>query len=643
MSIGVIKSRVKIIRKILLQHSSKQYILRLQHRVITNLRSMAIKLPMTKRIVMQLPGIETVIRRITSSLDLRFSLYSKWTQKFDQLDDAARSTIRAHIASLPNRPQIAVVMPVYETPEKYLRASIESVLKQIWPEWQLCIADDASPSPYIARTLMSYADNPRIKIIRRSQNGHISAATNSALNLVTADWVALLDHDDLLPEHALYRVALEILAHPEAQVIYSDEDKIDENGQRYAPYFKPDFDEDLLLGQNMISHLGVYRRDLLTRINGFREGYEGSQDHDLSLRATFVAGTTGVRHIPSVLYHWRQIGNGHSFSKSSIDKCIKNSRRAVKEHLLLKGIDAKVEAAPLIPMWHRVKFPLPSNLPLVSIIIPTRDRSDLLRTCLYGVLHKTDYPNIEVLIADNGSTTSDAIKLFTEAVTDPRVIIIPVTGDFNFPRIVNKACSKAKGEIYLLLNNDTEIIEDGWLREMVSHAIRPDIGAVGAKLIYKNGKIQHGGTVVGVGGVGAHLLTGLDRSDPGPFGMLGLLRSVSAVTGACLALRRDVWEAVGGMDEKHLAEAFNDVDLCLRIRELGLRIVWTPFAVLKHHESASRGLDTHGENALRFKAESDWMKLRWGKKLERDPYYSINYTNDDAHYQLAFPPRKYCN
>jgi GT2 family glycosyltransferase len=245
---------------------------------------------------------------------------------------------------------------------------------------------------------------------------------------------------------------------------------------------------------------------------------------------------------------------------------------------------------------------------------------------------------MDIVVADNDSSESAAIQLLREVSFDPRVNIIHIPGLFNFSYIVNVARRAAKGKVLLLLNNDTEVIEKNWLREMVSHAIRPDVGAVGAKLIYENGKIQHAGTVIGVGGVGAHLLTGLDRSDPGPAGILGLLRSVSAVTGACLAIRTEVWDAVGGMDEQHLIGAFNDVDLCLRIRDLGLRIVWTPFAELKHHESASRGLDIDGEQAIRFKVEVDWMKLRWGNKLERDPYYSINYKKDDAHCQLEMGP-----
>jgi hypothetical protein len=335
------------------------YLIRLRTLLAVYLRLFAVKFPTTKRVLIRLPGFNSILHHLLCFLEQKHTPYIEWTKLHDKWDDQARSTIRAHIACLPIRPQISVVMPVYKTPEKYLRASIESVRSQLWTEWQLCIADDASNSPHVERVLASYSNDPRIQIIRRDKNGNISAATNSALKLATYDWVALLDHDDLLPEHALYRVALEILAHPEAQIIYSDEDKIDKNGFRYDPYFKPDFDEDLLLGQNMISHLGVYRRDLLKKLNGFREGYEGSQDHDLALRAISIVGPKVVRHIPIVLYHWRQIRTSSSFSNRNLNKCVQNSRKAVRDYLSSKGIDAKVGAAPLVQFCNKVSYTLP--------------------------------------------------------------------------------------------------------------------------------------------------------------------------------------------------------------------------------------------------------------------------------------------
>ncbi|MFS3136896.1 glycosyltransferase family 2 protein [Gluconacetobacter sacchari] len=564
--------------------------------------------------------------------------YEDWIARHDTLTAQDEVAIRTDITRFPRRPLLSVVMATYETPERYLRAAIASLQGQIYEEWELCVADDASSATHVARILdEAAAADPRVRVIHRPVRGHISAASNSALDLATGEWVVLMDHDDLLPPDALYELAAEIVAHPDAQVIYTDEDKIDDRDRRYNPYFKPDFDPDLLLGQNLLSHLTAYRRDLILSLNGFREGLEGSQDHDLALRATGACGPNAVRHIPRILYHWRQQTSRRSFSQSAMARCIAAARTAIAGHLAARGVEAAI--LPAAGIHHRIVFPVPDPAPLVSILIPTRNRADLLRVCLDGVLKRTDYPAIEVLIADNDSTEPDARALLKHVQSDPRVRVIPQPGPFNFARITNRVAAEARGEILLLLNNDIEVIESGWLREMVSHAVRPDVGAVGCRLLYPNGRLQHGGTALGVGRIGGHILTGARRDDYGPFGVLGLLRSASAVTAACLALRRDVWRQVGGMDDINLAVAFNDVDLCLKIRALGLRIVWTPFAELYHHESASRGPDQSGSNAERFRREEDFMIARWGDALLNDPYYNPNYTLKNANFSLATPPR----
>jgi glycosyltransferase involved in cell wall biosynthesis len=567
--------------------------------------------------------------------------YRRWVRQYDTLSDADRAAIRAHIIRLPRRPLISVVMPAYETPERFLREAIASVQAQLYPHWELCVADDASPSPHVARALDEAArDDPRIRWVRRETNGHICAATNTALALASGEWVALMDHDDLLAEHALYEVAVAINAHPDAAVIYSDEDKVDAKGRRSDPYFKPDFDPDLLLGQNLVNHFGVYRRDLLAAIGGLREGLEGSQDHDLALRAVAACGAERVRHIPAVLYHWRQASGSASFSEAHLARCVDAARRAVAWHL---GPRAEVTAAPLAPRYLRVTWPLPDPAPLVSVIIPTRDHADLLGRCLQGLLQRTDYAPIEVLIADNGSEEAATHELFATLARDARVRILPLPGPFNYARLNNRAVAEARGEVLLLLNNDTEVIEPGWLREMVSHAVRPEIGAVGCKLLYPNRRLQHGGVVLGIGwpgGVAGHCFAGAPGEAAGPFGLLALARSASAVTAACLAVRRSVFEEVGGLDEENLPVAFNDVDLCLRIRERGYRNLWTPFAVLYHLESVSRGLDVEGEKARRFQREVAYMRRRWGEALDNDPYWNPNLSLSDSMRTLAWPPRR---
>ncbi|HEY4254539.1 MAG TPA: glycosyltransferase family 2 protein [Roseomonas sp.] len=570
--------------------------------------------------------------------------YRRWIARFDALSAADRAAIGRQIAALPDCPVFSVVMPAYGTPEHFLRQAIASVQAQLYPHWELCIADDASPTPTVARVLAeAAAADPRIRWIRRPVNGHISAASNSALGLARGAWVVLMDHDDLLAPEALHELAVAIAAHPDVQVIYSDEDKVDGAGRRYGPYFKPDFDPDLLLGQNMISHLGAYRRDLLDRIGGFREGFEGSQDHDLALRATAACGPAAVRHIPRVLYHWRQDAGPASFSESSLERCILASRRAVTEHLAGQGVAATVSAAPLAALHSRVAFPLPAPAPLVSVIVPTRDRAPLLRACLDGVLRRTDYPAIEVLVADNGSVEPATFALFEALREDPRVRILPMPGPFNYSHLNNRAAAEARGEVLVLLNNDIDVIGPDWLGEMVSQAVRPGVGAVGAKLLYADGRLQHGGILLGLGwptGVAGHFATGAPGGDAGPFGWLALLRGASAVTGACLAVRREVFNAVGGLDEVNLPVAFNDVDFCLRLREAGYRNLWTPFAELHHLESASRG-DDHGRgNAERASREMIYMHARWGALLHEDPHWNPNLSLVSGGMDLAGTPRR---
>jgi GT2 family glycosyltransferase len=567
--------------------------------------------------------------------------HRRWVAAFDTLDDSDRARIRSQINMLAACPVISVVMPVYNTPESYLRAAINSVRAQIYPHWQLCIADDASPSSHVVTMLeQAAATDDRIRWVRRDANGHISAATNTALTLASGEWVALMDHDDILPEHALYELALEMMAHPDAQVIYSDEDRIDDNGLRSHPYFKPDFDPDLLLGQNVFNHLGAYRRELLQRLGGLRIGFEGSQDHDLALRASALVEPDQIRHIAKILYHWRKTSSSVSFSDSDIASCAEASRRAVREHLAGRGVPAEVAPAPLAPNYNRVIWPVPEPAPLVSVIIPTRDRIELLATCVDGLLHRTNYPAIEVLIVDNDSSSPDALAYFARIQTDPRVRVIAAAGPFNYSELNNRAATQARGEILLLLNNDIKVIEGDWLRELVSHAMRHDIGAVGAKLLYADGRLQHGGIVLGIGGVAGHYRVGERRNSAGPFGWLALTRTTSALTGACLAVRRAIYNEVCGLDAQDLPVAFGDVDLCLRIQEHGYRNIWTPAAELYHLESASRGLDSKGKNAERFRRETAVMLRRWDGILQFDPCWNPNLSLDSTHGVPAWPPRQ---
>ena len=556
-----------------------------------------------------------VQRRLAAAED---EAYRAWIARHDTLDDADRAAIANRIAALPPV-CLSVVMPVFDPPEAWLRAAIASVRAQLWPHWQLCLADDASRAPHVARVLAACADDPRIRITARAGNGGISAASNSALALATGDYVALLDHDDLLPPHALYRIAEAIAAHPDAAMIYTDEDQLDARGRRCQPAFKPDFDPTLLRSRNLVSHLGVYRRDLLLDLGGLREGVEGSQDFDLALRVAERVGPARIRHIPAVLYHWRQAGP-QSFSQRALARCAASSRRAVQDHLLRTGCDATAGAHPLVPAAVRVRHALPAPLPPVSLIVPTRDRADLLARCAEGVLHRTDYARIELVIVDNASREPATQALLDRLAADPRVRVLRHDAPFNFSALCNAGAAAATGDVIVLLNNDVEMLGAGWLRELVAHALRPPVGAVGAKLLYPDFSVQHAGLVLGAGpdGVAIHACARAPREAAGPGGMLWLEREVGAVTAACLAIRRALYHDVGGMDEQ-LPVAYNDVDLCLRLRARGLSIVWTPFAELLHHESATRGRSDD-------RAAAALLRARWGAALARDPCYNDNFS-----------------
>lgn len=565
--------------------------------------------------------------------------YDRWLQLYDTNTPAALAELRAAVGTLARPPLISVVMPVYNAPEKWLRRAIESVRNQVYGNWELCIANDASPALHIRPLLDSYAaTDPRIKVVHRTKNGHISLSSNSALELVTGEYVALLDHDDELPPRALARMALEIARHPDAVFFYSDEDKIDERGRRYDAYFKPDFLPDLLLGQNCLSHLSVIRTDAIRTVGGFRAGLEGSQDWDLALRIVENLPADRVRHVPEVLYHWRAIAGSTALAVGEKNYTVRAAERALRDHLARRQLAATLEPVPG-DHW-RVRYALPDPAPLVSLIIPTRDRLALVRTCVESLLEKTDYPAFEILILDNESTESPTLAWFAEIqARDPRVKVLHYPHPFNYSALNNFGVRHAAGTIVGLLNNDLEVITPGWLAEMVAHAVRPEIGAVGAMLYYPDDRIQHAGVVLGLGGVANHAFYRYPRGTHGYFNRARLVQNFSAVTGACLLIRKAVFEEVGGLNEQQLAIAFNDIDFCLKVRAAGYRNLWTPFAEFYHHESASRGAEDTPEKLARFAREVDYMRRTWGPMLDNDPAYNPNFSLEIEGFKLANPPR----
>ena len=532
-------------------------------------------------------------------------------------------------------PLISLLLPTYNTDVVLLRACIESVLAQTYPHWQLCIADDASADLRLRECLQEYQSrDKRIQVVFRPENGHIAAASNSALEIAKGEYVALLDHDDTLAPQALHRVYVAIAENPQVQLVYSDEDKIDAVGERFDPHFKPGWNPDLLLCQNYICHLTVLNSQLVNEVGGFREGTEGSQDHDLLLRCLPHLHSDNVVHIPEMLYHWRAVEGSTALAGVNKGYAMKAGLRAVADYLERESLPARVEPG-VAPNTYNVRWELPEPAPLVSLLVPTRDGIDILKPCVDAILSRTDYPNYELLILDNQSRCTKTLDYLYEVTADPRVSVHRWDHPFNYSTINNFGASIAKGEILGLINNDIEPINGDWLREMVSHACRPEIGCVGAKLYYPNDTIQHGGVILGIGGVAGHAHKYFHRSDYGYFSRLHLVQNLSAVTGACLLVRKSIFEQVGGLNEENLAVAFNDVDLCLKVREAGYRNLWTPNAELYHHESVSRGADDTAAKRRRAQGEAEYMRKRWGKLLDTDPAYNPNLTLVHEDFSLA--------
>ncbi|MEQ6473253.1 glycosyltransferase family 2 protein [Comamonas sp. wu1-DMT] len=562
--------------------------------------------------------------------------YQEWIEDVEAIGLPSVEQVQAQLETMAHKPLISIVMPVYNTDEIYLKACIDSVLSQSYPYWELCIADDASPKPHIKQVLQAYErQDSRIKVVYREKNGHISLASNSALDIAQGEFVALLDHDDALPMHALFFMAEAINEKPAAQILYSDEDKLDKNGQRFEPHFKSDWNPDLFYSQNYVSHLGVYKRDLLQRIKGFRTGVEGSQDQDLLLRCLPHVKGENIIHIPRVLYHWRTVEGSTALASGEKSYTTEAGIKALRDHFAQNGPKGIEVEAGIVPNTYRVRWPIPKKQPLVSLLIPTRDRRSLTEVAVRSILEKTTYSNYEILILDNGSIEPETLEFF-ELIQkeDGRVRVLRYDYPFNYSAINNFGEQHAKGSIIGLVNNDVEVISPEWLAEMVSHAIRPEIGCVGAKLYFSNNTLQHGGVIMGLGGVAGHSHKHFPRNHPGYFHRLVLTQNLSGVTAACLLIRRDIYRKVNGLDESNLKVAFNDVDFCLKVRAEGYRNLWTPYAELYHYESISRGQEDNPEKIARFNGEVNFMKEKWGDFLKCDPFYSQNLTKDREDFSL---------
>lgn len=553
--------------------------------------------------------------------------YHKNYHKFIPLHTKRINEYIENYKNTPDRekvePKISILLPVYNVDEKWLRKCIESVRNQISENWELCIADDHSSKPHIKQILDEYArKDKRIKVTYRETNGHISLASNSAFTLATGNYIALLDHDDELTPHALARVVETILANPDAKLIYSDEDKIDEEGLRHGPHFKSDWNYDLFLGCNMISHLGVYRRDAFEATGGFRQSYEGAQDWDLALRVIENCENSQIVHIPEILYHWRSIEGSTARNIEGKDYAYDAQRKAIADHLKRRNITAKLESVDG-NHW-RVIYDLAKPESAVSIIIPTKDRIDLLKPCIESILEKTTYQNYEIVIIDNASTNEEAITYLAEISANSKIKVLKDSSPFNYSALNNKAIAQSNSPIICLLNNDTEVISEDWLTEMVRHASRPEIGVVGAKLLFPHQHVQHGGVIMGLGGVAAHAFKFLHKDDDGHLSRAKLVSQFSAVTGACMVFKKSLWQTLKGLNEKNLPISYNDIDFCLRANQTGLNNLVTPFVLLYHKESESRGDSQSLDQIEQFKKESEYMHTNWSEVISNDPFYNQN-------------------
>ncbi len=562
--------------------------------------------------------------------------YAEWLGK-----NSAASTPAEPVQDAQG-PLISVLLAVSDPSEDFLRRAIDSVRVQTYRNWELCLAAASTP-PHVRPMLDAFAaSDARIKVVHCESAARISAASNSALELATGEFAALLAADDELAPTALAEVANAIALHPSANCIYSDEDKIDADGSRRDPFFKPVWQPDFFLGQNYLAHLTVFRTRLMREAGGFRAACEGSHEWDLALRITERLPEASIVHLPRVLYHRRVEEIFAATGASENDDPLDAERHALADHLQRTGQTAKLIALPG-GCW-RVRYQLPAEPPKVSIIIPTRNGAELLSRCVESLLAKTAYPAFEIIVVDNGSDSADALACL-DALRGRGVKVIRDPAPFNFSALNNRAVAHASGTVLAFLNNDLEVIGADWLAEMVSQAIRSGVGAVGAMLYYPDDRVQHAGVVLGINGnphapgVASHVLTLLPRGSDGCFHHLRLVKNYTAVTAACMVIRREIFEQIGGFNETDLAVTFNDVDFCLRVRAAGYRNVWTPFAELYHHESASRGRDTTPEKTARIERESRYMREKWGALLDNDPAYNPNLTLVRGDFGLAWPPR----
>lgn len=563
--------------------------------------------------------------------------YAKWYKRHCPTDAMLEQQRKYRFSY---QPKISIVIPLYKTPLNYLDELITSIEAQTYSNWELCLSDGSGENSPLTKVLQEYEEeDSRIKVVYNEIPLRISENTNAALKIATGDYIAFADHDDLVAPNALYECVYALNEDLELEILYTDEDKVDMAGkEHFMPHFKSDFNIDMLRSINYICHLFVIKRTVFDKVGFLNPAFDGAQDYDFVLRC--VETTSKIKHIPKILYHWRAHKDSTAENPESKKYAFEAGARAIKAHYDRVGIQANVEKTGLEGLY-RTKYILQGE-PLVSIVIPNKDHIDDLEKCISSIEHQSTYRNYEFIIVENNSTEESTFEYYNKLeATCPRAkVVYWKEKGFNYPAINNYGVEQAKGEYILFLNNDIEIVNDDCLEELLGYCMRKDVGAVGAQLYYEDGTIQHAGVIVGLGGVAGHAFVGYPHDDWGYFGRIKMAQDYSAVTAACVMVKRTVFEEVEGFDEKY-AVAFNDVDLCMKIRRAGYLIVYNPHAELNHYESKSRGYEDTEEKIKRFNSEIDLFQSRWGDFLEKgDPYYNPNLTLDRADFSLSMEMNK---
>lgn len=570
--------------------------------------------------------------RLTERMEEQTVDYAKWREG-DFLTDKERQDQKKRKWKQPVK--ISVLVPAYRTPESYLRQMIESVQAQTYENWELCIADGSGKEESLEKIVSQYAaKDSRIRYQLLDKNEGISGNTNAAIRMASGEYLAFFDHDDLLAEDALYEAARAI-EEQKAELIYTDEDKVRADLSEYfQPHFKPDYNPDLLCANNYICHLVVVKKELADRVGGLRKEFDGAQDHDFLLRITERADR--IVHIPKVLYHWRIHKASTADNPASKLYAYQAGQKAISEHLKRLGLEAEVSQTKDFG-FYRVSYPV-QGTPLVSIVIPNKDEKDTLKACLESIKEKTTYPSYEIVIVENNSQTSEIFEYYKEIDGKDGIRVVTWKEPFNYSKINNFGFQYAKGDYVICLNNDITVITPSWIEEMLGYCQRPGTGIVGVRLYFPDDTIQHAGIIVGMGGCAGSLFVGMNRKRTGYMHKAALVQDLSAVTAACMMVKREAFEAAGGFEES-LAVAFNDVDFCLKVRRAGYLVVYNPYAELYHYESKTRGLEDSPEKQRRFQSEIEYMRCHWLDILKRgDPYYNRNFSLKDCNYSIR--PRK---